>query len=99
MKRFLPLLSLLVLLKLHHSAYAQQTGYWQQHVDYEINVVLDDVKHALDGSLAIRYTNNSPDVLSEIWIHLWPNAYKDNSTAFARQKLEQRSTRFRFATE
>ncbi len=99
MKRFLPLLSLLVLLKLHHSAYAQQTGYWQQHVDYEINVVLDDVKHALDGSLAIRYTNNSPDVLSEIWIHLWPNAYKDNSTAFARQKLEQRSTRFRFATD
>ena len=99
MKRFLPLLSLIGLVKLHNTAYGQQGGYWQQHVDYEINVVLDDVQHALDGSMAIRYTNNSPDVLPEIWIHLWPNAYKDNTTAFARQKLEQRSTRFQFARD
>ncbi|MEZ5015329.1 MAG: hypothetical protein R2794_13660 [Chitinophagales bacterium] len=25
---------------------AQQPGYWQQNVDYEINVTLDDVQHA-----------------------------------------------------
>lgn len=99
MKRVSLLFALFLTLKLQQVAYAQQAGYWQQHVDYEINVVLDDVQHALNGSLAMRYTNNAPEALTEIWIHLWPNAYKDNSTAFARQKVEQGSTRFQFAKD
>ena len=31
------------------------------------------------------YKNNSPDELSFIWFHIWPNAYKNDSTAFAKQ--------------
>lgn len=99
MKKLSLILSLLLTLKLQQSVYAQQASYWQQHVDYEINVVLDDVNHMLNGSIAMRYTNNSPDVLNEIWIHLWPNAYKDNSTAFAKQKLESGDVKFHFADE
>ena len=36
----------------------------------------------------IEYINNSPDELSFIYFHLWPNAYDNNNTALAKQKLE-----------
>jgi hypothetical protein len=65
------------------SAFSQ--GYWQQQVDYKIDVALNDKTQALKGSLTLDYTNNSPDKLDFIWFHLWPNAYKNDSTAFAKQ--------------
>lgn len=99
MKKSLILFAALIISNLHHSLSAQQASYWQQHVDYEINVTLDDVQHMLNGSLAIRYTNNSPDELTFIWMHLWPNAYKDDNTAFARQKWDQGSTKFHYSSE
>lgn len=73
---------------------ASAQGYWQQNVDYVINVSLDDVKHELDADITMQYTNNSPDELNFIYIHLWPNAYKNNSTAFAKQEIENRSIDF-----
>ena len=80
---------------------AQQTQQapWQQQLDYIIDVVLDDEAHSLSGDIAITYTNNSPDVLKEIYIHLWPNAYKNNETAFAKQMLENGETDFYYAKE
>jgi hypothetical protein len=80
---------------------AQQTqqSYWQQQVDYIIDVTLNDEKHELTGDIAITYINNSPDVLQEIYIHLWPNAYKNNETAFAKQMLENGETEFYYAKE
>ena len=70
---------------------------WQQKVDYKIEVTLDDTNHELNGFITINYTNNSPDELSFIWFHLWPNAYLNDQTAFAKQKLENRSTDFYYA--
>ena len=99
MKRGLLVLTLILTLKLQLPLYAQQTGYWQQSVDYDISVTLNDVDHTLDGMLDLRYKNNSPNTLTEIWFHLWPNAYRDNATAFARQKAQQGATDFLFAGE
>ncbi len=70
---------------------------WQQDVSYNIQVTLDDENHILNGQIDIGYTNNSPQTLNEVWIHLWPNAYKNNLTAFAKQQLENNSTSFYFA--
>lgn len=67
---------------------AKSQDYFQQNVDYKIKVILDDEKHTLDGEIAINYTNNSNDTLSFIYFHLWPNAYKNNSTAFAKQQTD-----------
>jgi hypothetical protein len=69
---------------------AQQ--YWQQEVQYNIRVTLDDQSHSLKGFETLDYTNHSPDTLRFIWFHCWPNAYKDNTTALYKQlsQLEER---------
>ncbi len=70
---------------------------WQQHVAYTISVKLDDNKNALDGQISMVYSNNSPDVLNQIYMHVWPNAYANRNTAFAKQHLENGKTDFYFA--
>ncbi len=76
-----------------------QTGYWQQQVNYTIDVSLNDKEHSLDGYEKIEYTNNSPDTLHFIWFHCWPNAYKNDKTAFTDQSLENGSTKFYFSSK
>ena len=71
--------------------------YFQQEVNYSIDVVLDDKTNFLTGREDLAYTNHSPQALTFIWFHLWPNAYRDNSTAFARQQLRSGKRRFQFA--
>ncbi|NHZ85423.1 MAG: hypothetical protein GWP19_06040, partial [Planctomycetia bacterium] len=76
-----------------------QKPYFQQHVAYDIDVTLDDSLHTLSAYEKLTYTNNSPDELDFIWFHLWPNAYKNNETAYAKQAFKNGSTRFYFADE
>ena len=78
------------------SLFAQQ-NYFQQEVNYKIDVQLDDEEHLLQGTIEIEYINNSPDELTEIYMHLWPNAYSTKETAFAQQELQNRSTKFYYA--
>ncbi|MFB0516380.1 MAG: M1 family metallopeptidase [Candidatus Neomarinimicrobiota bacterium] len=75
------------------------SDYFQQEVAYRIDVTLNDEDHTLSVFLSLDYINNSPDTLNFIWFHLWPNAYRSNETAFARQEFEQGSTRFYFAKD
>lgn len=63
-------------------------SYWQQEVNYEISVRLDDERHMLHAFEAFEYINHSPDTLDELYIHLWPNAYKNGKSALAQQMLE-----------
>jgi hypothetical protein len=58
---------------------------WQQRVAYQIEVRLDTVDHFLHASQTLRYFNNSPDTLRFVWFHLYPNAYRDRNTDFARE--------------
>lgn len=55
--------------------------YWQQQVDYDIAISLDEDKRRLTGSEKITYTNNSPDTLKYLWLQLDQNRFKDNSIA------------------
>jgi len=57
--------------------------YWQNRADYDIQVTLDTAKHRVSGSVQIRYTNNSPDTLSFIWLQLDQNIYREDSRAEA----------------
>ena len=74
-----------------------QQPYWQQEVNYTIDVKLNDSFHTLDGFAKIQYTNNSPDTLHFIWFHIWPNAYKNDKTAFSDQLLENGRKDFYFS--
>ena len=76
--------------------FAQQQ-YFQQEAHYTINVTLNAEKKTYAGSELIRYVNHSPDALPFVRMHLYPNAYKDEHTPFARQKEKQGSSRFYFS--
>lgn len=54
-------------------------GYWQQRVEYQIDVRLDDQTHAVQGRLKLKYFNNSPDTLRRVFFHLYWNAIQPNS--------------------
>ncbi len=74
-----------------------QSNYWQQQVNYIIDVALHDKDNSLDAFEKIEYINNSPDTLKFIWFHLWPNAYKNDRTAYTDQTLLNGDTRFYFS--
>ena len=74
-------------------------GYWQQHVHYKIAVTLNTNEHTAIGQGTITYKNNSPDSLSFIWFHLYPNAYKDNNSLYARESMKAGSSRFALASD
>jgi hypothetical protein len=55
--------------------------YWQQQVDYEINVKLNDDDQSVHGSEIITYKNNSRDHLSYLWLQLDGNIHRPDSDA------------------
>lgn len=58
---------------------ANNTGYWQQHVDYKMNVTMDVTNYQYTGTQQLVYTNNSPDVLTRVYYHLYFNAFQPGS--------------------
>ena len=62
--------------------------YFQQEVNYKIDVLLDDRLHELNAFETLDYINHSPDTLNFLYFHLWPNAYSNNNTALAKQMLQ-----------
>lgn len=58
---------------------AQTENYWQQEVDYTINVDMDVKSHRFTGDQQLIYTNNSPDTLREVFYHLYFNAFQPGS--------------------
>lgn len=73
--------------------------YWQQQVDVQIDARLNENDNTVDASIQLHYINNSPDTLRYIWLHLWPNAYKNDKTAFSDQQLRNGNTDFYFSEE
>ena len=57
-------------------------NYWQQKVDYDMEIVLYDSIQQLTGKSIVKYTNNSPDSLDRIYFHLYPNAFQLESVKY-----------------
>ena len=55
--------------------------YWQQKVDYDVRVRLDEPKRLVTGTAKIKYRNNSPDALPYLWLMLDQNQYRRDSIA------------------
>jgi hypothetical protein len=60
-------------------------GYWQQKVDYEMAIELDDARRMIRGTETVVYHNNSPDPLSYLWVQLDQNRR-------ARDSISQRTS-------
>ncbi len=64
----------------------QKSAYWQQHVDYTMDIQMDVKTYQYTGTQQLVYTNNSPDVLNRVFYHLYFNAFQPGSEMDARLK-------------
>jgi len=55
--------------------------YWQQRCDYDIKCELDEPNLKLNGSETITYFNNSPDVLTYLWLQMDENEHSTVNNA------------------
>jgi len=55
--------------------------YWQQWVEYDMDVYLDADQKTLTASSDLLYVNHSPDTLNQILMHLYPNAFNEGTIA------------------
>ncbi len=56
-------------------------AYWQNSADYEMHASLDTQAKVLTNDEVITYTNNSPDALPSLWLHMEQNIYRKDSRA------------------
>ncbi|PHR13783.1 MAG: peptidase M1 [Aequorivita sp.] len=69
------------------STFAQNNnGYWQQEVDYKMNVQMDVETFQYKGTQELKYTNNSPDTLNKVFYHLYFNAFQPGSEMDVRSR-------------
>lgn len=77
----------LLLLISASSLFSQNTmSYWQQHVDYQMEVDFDDKNYQYTGNQELVYTNNSPDTLNRVFYHMYFNAFQPGSEMDVRSR-------------
>ena len=85
MKKLIIILSLFICM----NSYSQQdskSNYWQQHVDYTMDIDVDVTNFQYKGTQQLVYTNNSPDKLTRVFYHLYFNAFQPNSQMDVRSR-------------
>ncbi|MGY5851289.1 M1 family metallopeptidase [Salegentibacter sp. F14] len=65
------------------------TAYWQQHVDYKMEVNMNVENFQYSGTQELEYTNNSPDTLNRVFYHLFFNAFQPGSEMDVRSRTIQ----------
>ena len=58
--------------------------YWQQRIDYTMDVSMNVEDFTYKGSSTVQYTNHSPDTLTRVFFHLYFNAFRPGSDMDAR---------------
>ena len=61
-------------------------AYWQQHVDYTMDVEMDVETFKYVGTQQLIYTNNAPDTLEKVFFHLYFNAFQPGSEMDVRSR-------------
>ncbi|MAQ76615.1 MAG: peptidase M1 [Aquimarina sp.] len=77
----------IMLVSVAYSSKAQNnTCYWQQQVDYKMNIDMDVNTFQYSGEQELVYTNNSPDTLNQVFYHLYFNAFQPESEMDVRSR-------------
>ena len=58
--------------------------YWQQRIDYTMDVSMNVEDFTYKGRSTVQYTNHSPDTLNRVFFHLYFNAFRPGSDMDAR---------------
>ena len=61
------------------TVFSQNAPYWQQHVNYKMEVSVDVKTYLYKGKQELIYTNNSSDTLKKVYYHLYNNAFQPGS--------------------
>ena len=61
-------------------------NYWQQHVDYKMDINMDVSDFTFNGKQDLVYTNNSPDTINKVYYHLFFNAFQPGSQMDVRSR-------------
>jgi len=70
-------------------------NYWQQAVDYKMNVEMNVEDYTYTGEQQLTYTNNSPETIHKVFYHLYFNAFQPGSEMAARvNNGKDKNTRF-----
>ena len=71
------MLRLFLLLAFVQLSFSQ--NYWQQHVEYFMDINMDVSDFTFSGKQKLIYTNNSPDTINKVYYHLFFNAFRPGS--------------------
>ena len=63
-----------------------QQGYWQQSVNYKMDINFNVETNQFTGIQKLDYTNNSPDTLTKVFYHLYFNAFQPGSMMDVRSR-------------
>lgn len=63
-----------------------QGGYWQNHVDYKMEINMDEDHYQFEGEQWLTFTNNSPDTITRVFYHLYYNAFQPESMMDVRSR-------------
>lgn len=88
MNRFLKIYNVLIitLCLVQYSIAQNSKPYWQQHVDYKMDIKVDVKDFTYQGTQQLVYTNNSPDTLEKVYYHLYFNAFQPGSEMDVRSR-------------
>lgn len=68
------------------ASFSFSQSYWQQRVEYTMDIDFDVSNHQFTGNQILKYFNNSPDTLSKVYYHLYFNAFQPESMMDTRSR-------------
>lgn len=77
---------ILLLLFVTSLTLANAQDYWQQRVEYKMDIDFDVKKHQFEGDQTLKYFNNSTDTLNKVFFHLYFNAFQPESMMDVRSR-------------
>ena len=75
-----------ILLFAINTVYFNSFSYWQQRVEYNINIDFNHKNHQFLGQQNLIYFNNSPDTINKVFFHLYFNAFQPGSMMDVRSR-------------
>ncbi len=78
--------NIIFLFSLFSSFQSFSNDYWQQRVEYKININFDHENHQFLGDQNLIYYNNSEDTITKVFFHLYFNAFQPGSMMDVRSR-------------